>query len=247
MSKQPFLPLFFGDFLASTAEWEGEERSLYLLLLGYQWSLGSLPIEPRRICRLVGWGDELFERCWKTVSMKFVSDGGRLLNHRLEFHRAKAVELAEKNASSGRKGAQARWKNGERHTDAVANAIISNGERHKIANGEILVCGNATTEWQPSHPIPSHPNPIQTREELEVAPRKACRLPDNFDLTEDRRKVAIGERIDPDRTFAKFLDYWKAASGAKARKVDWDATWRNWCRNDSDRSQPKRDANGVQW
>lgn len=29
---------------------------------------------------------------------------------------------------------------------------------------------------------------------------------------------------------AKFLDYWTALSGAKATKVNWLATWRNWCR-----------------
>jgi hypothetical protein len=28
-----------------------------------------------------------------------------------------------------------------------------------------------------------------------------------------------------------FRDYWIAAAGAKGRKADWDATWRNWIRN----------------
>lgn len=63
----------------------------------------------------------------------------------------------------------------------------------------------------------------------------ASRIPDDFSLTPERRAVAEAERINPDRTFAKFVDYWRAASGAKARKVDWEATWRNWCRNDRDR------------
>jgi hypothetical protein len=29
----------------------------------------------------------------------------------------------------------------------------------------------------------------------------------------------------------KFADYWHGVAGAKGRKVDWSATWRNWCRN----------------
>jgi hypothetical protein len=29
----------------------------------------------------------------------------------------------------------------------------------------------------------------------------------------------------------KFRDYWIAQPGQKGVKVDWDATWRNWCRN----------------
>lgn len=68
---------------------------------------------------------------------------------------------------------------------------------------------------------------------------RATRFPDDFSLTEDRRKVAQTENIDPERTFAKFSDYWRAASGAKARKLDWDATWRNWCRTEGDRVSPR--------
>lgn len=69
--------------------------------------------------------------------------------------------------------------------------------------------------------------------------RNACRLPDDFKLTQERRLVAEAETLPADRTFAKFCDYWKALGGAKARKTDWDATWRNWCRNESDRALGK--------
>jgi len=62
----------------------------------------------------------------------------------------------------------------------------------------------------------------------------ASRLPADFELTPERRKIAETERADPDREFANFTDYWRAASGAKARKHDWDATWRNWCRRAAD-------------
>lgn len=65
--------------------------------------------------------------------------------------------------------------------------------------------------------------------------KRATRLPDDFSLTEERRLVAEAERLPAERTFAKFCDYWRAAQGAKARKLDWDATWRNWCRNERDR------------
>lgn len=107
MAKEPLLPFFFGDFLASTAEWEGEEQALYMLLLGYQWSLGSLPEEPRRICKLVRWDWQLFERCWSTVGAKFQANAGRLLNQRLEQHRAKALQLSEKRATVGALGGRA--------------------------------------------------------------------------------------------------------------------------------------------
>jgi hypothetical protein len=67
---------------------------------------------------------------------------------------------------------------------------------------------------------------------------RATRLPTDFELTAERRLVAEAERLPAERTFAKFCDHWKAASGAKARKHDWDATWRNWCRTEVDRIKP---------
>lgn len=124
MSKQPFLPLFFGDFLASTAEWTGEEASLYLTLLGHQWTLGTLPADPAKLARLVRWERKTFDKCWPQVAAKFEEKGGRLVNDRLEQHRAKADEIAHKNKAAGRKGAEARWgKDSERHGEAIASAM----------------------------------------------------------------------------------------------------------------------------
>lgn len=140
MAKEAFLPLFFGDFLASTAEWEGEERALYLLLLGYQWSRGSIPGEPRRICKLAGWDAGLFDRCWPTVSAKFPDVDGRRANARLEEHRARSKQISEKRAIAGAKGGattQAKAKQLPNETEANASGLLGH----------------------PSHPIPSQSDP----------------------------------------------------------------------------------------
>jgi uncharacterized protein YdaU (DUF1376 family) len=186
-AKKPehFMPFFFGDFLAATFEWEGEERALYALLLLHQWSAGSLPGEPRRLCKAIGYSWEHFEPWWPTVREKFVlQQDGRLINRRLEVHRAKTHELSAKNSASGAKGAAKRWgkdgdapsdgdgdsvagamhSDGERHADAsMANAKQGDSERHadrhKSANG--VTDGNPSI---PSHPNPSiHPNPESTQ------------------------------------------------------------------------------------
>ncbi|MDE2098667.1 MAG: helix-turn-helix domain-containing protein [Patescibacteria group bacterium] len=65
--------------------------------------------------------------------------------------------------------------------------------------------------------------------------QRASRLPESFELTPDRRAMALAEGLDADRTFAKFCDHWRAAPEGKARKADWDATWRNWCRTEADK------------
>jgi hypothetical protein len=69
----------------------------------------------------------------------------------------------------------------------------------------------------------------------EQSQKRGTRIPDDFVLTDDRRLVAEAERLPAERTFAKFCDYWRSASGQKARKIDWEATWRNWCRTEADR------------
>jgi len=78
----------------------------------------------------------------------------------------------------------------------------------------------------------------------EQSQKRATRIPEDFVLTDDRRLVAEAERLPAERTFAKFRDYWQSASGQKARKIDWEATWRNWCRTEADR-QPAAKVNGA--
>ena len=40
--------------------------------------------------------------------------------------------------------------------------------------------------------------------------------------------------VDLDAEFLRFTDYWLGASGQRARKRNWDATWRNWVRRASE-------------
>lgn len=71
--------------------------------------------------------------------------------------------------------------------------------------------------------------------------QRPTRLPPDWTLPPDLRRWAIeAEGVPPaevDRAAAKFRDYWTGKSGKDATKVDWPATWRNWIRNDRDRSR----------
>lgn len=145
--KQPFLPLFFGDLLASTGQWLGEERALYILLLAYQWTGGPLPIDVSRICRMVQYDRQGFDVLWKTVGKKFVEQDEGLINLRLEEHRAKSQQLSAARSEIGKRGGQARAK-------AKGQAIASG-----------LLEQNSTI-----HPIPSHPNPINPKKEKKAPP-----------------------------------------------------------------------------
>lgn len=64
--------------------------------------------------------------------------------------------------------------------------------------------------------------------------KRGCRLPDDF-APDFAVAIDLGlSATDAARQADKFLDYWRAVPGAKGRKVDWPATWRNWCRTTSE-------------
>lgn len=84
--------------------------------------------------------------------------------------------------------------------------------------------------------------PVSKKEQKqEPASPSGSRLPADWSLPDDWRSWAELERPDVDarREAAGFADYWHGIPGAKGRKADWQATWRNWIRRaDGMRSRP---------
>ncbi|GGD33270.1 hypothetical protein GCM10010915_12070 [Microbacterium faecale] len=128
----------------------------------------------------------------------------------VEADRAKAAER------------QRKWR--ERHKGETSNDTVSNGVTAPVTNGV-------------SNDAPTRPDPTRTSNEvLEGARKRAHRIPDPFIVTGEMREWAAREvpGLDIDDSTSRFADYWRAESGAKARKLDWIATWRNWLRRDDD-------------
>lgn len=78
------------------------------------------------------------------------------------------------------------------------------------------------------------PNEPAQEERAAARPRPSSgsRLPTDWHPSADDQAFAERERPDVDwRAEAdKFRDYWHGVAGAKGRKADWPATWRNWIR-----------------
>lgn len=73
---------------------------------------------------------------------------------------------------------------------------------------------------------------------------RGSRLPSDWSLTDDYKTAALEIRQDwmPEHLetiAATFRDYWNSQPGSKGVKLDWLATWRNWCRNDRSKFTPK--------
>ncbi len=73
--------------------------------------------------------------------------------------------------------------------------------------------------------------PINTKAERNA---NATRLPPDWTPSEDQIYFCKTERPDlnPQTVADRFRDHWIASPGSKGRKLDWNATWRNWVRNE---------------
>lgn len=84
----------------------------------------------------------------------------------------------------------------------------------------------------------SAPPPIAEQPKRAAQPRSSARgsrIPSNWTPTVTDYAFASSEgltREEINREADKFRDYWTAASGRNACKLDWQATWRNWIRSD---------------
>jgi uncharacterized protein YdaU (DUF1376 family) len=88
---------------------------------------------------------------------------------------------------------------------------------------------DVATDVQPTNnqePITNNHKPITKLE-------RATRLQDNWQPSADMIQFCVTERPDLNwQAVANgFRDYWISVAGAKGRKADWQATWRNWIRN----------------
>ncbi|MFT9221929.1 hypothetical protein [Gluconobacter oxydans] len=69
-------------------------------------------------------------------------------------------------------------------------------------------------------------------------PKRASRLPADWQPTPEQIQFARDNQVDPARTAEVFRDYWLGVPGAKGCKADWDATWRNWVRREDGMRTP---------
>ena len=78
---------------------------------------------------------------------------------------------------------------------------------------------------------------------------RGTRLSQDWELSEDQKQFCVKERpdLDPVKVSASFKDYWISVAGAKGVKKDWDATWRNWVRNQRFQKSAMPENNIPEW
>lgn len=233
-STDAWMPLYWGDYLRDTPHLTTTQHGAYLLLIGAYWSHGPLPDDPTALASITRLSESEWQRHRQTLSKFFSIADGMWHHKRIDTERAKAIKLKEVRSKAGLSGAAMRWPTSNR----MANASVC----HEVATSFAMT---------PS-PSPS-PSPLQDTKNQESRTgqhaekhvvqtrRKACRLDPSWKPAEAGIAFATKRGLDPVEQLAAFHDW--AAGSAKAVKLDWDASWRQWCRSPY-QQQPNRKGNG---
>lgn len=120
------------------------------------------------------------------------------------------------------------WAKRQYKSDTSATRMRRHRERKSDVTDTVTVTHpeyrvqNTDTEEDPS-----------LRSGARAKPKRGTRLPDDWlpDIDDQSFAVSLGlTRERAQAEFEKFRDYWHARAGPGGVKLDWSATWRNWCR-----------------
>ena len=224
-----------GDYLRDTAHLSMIEDGAYRRLIdAYYIRQAPLPVAPREVYRLARAQTKRDRQAVDTVLREFFTEAGDGWHHgRCDEEIARYLDKTEK----ARASADARWaaererarriEDAQRaHSDGTANALRTQCD------------GNALQS-----PVTSHQSPEEKR------PRKrGSRLPADWKPDEAESRYARDKGLAPAIVAEKFRNYWHAKAG-NATKLDWTATWRNWCITEAERkpqqAQPRQRAKTV--
>ena len=202
------------------AECDYESRLLYIYLWMLADRAGRLEDRPKRISAQAFPYDNIdLERCLSQLdSYGFL--------HRYEVNNVKYIEIV----------------NFGRHQNPhirEKGSTIPAPDHDSASTGQAQ--GQHDTSTSPAPPdslIPDSLIPDSGGVKPKTKTARGSRLPPDWKLTCEYRLEAKKIRPDwPDDYISevadKFADYWHSKSGNTATKVDWQATWRNWCRNEN--------------
>lgn len=161
----------------------------------------------------------------------FTLDGDRYHQNRIEEELGHYHDKAEKNREIAIQREQTKRDRREHDRGTPERRSVARFEHDSCTDGS-PEDHEPCTSGQPNH------KPLTTNQEKKS---RGSRLPEDWHPTSEDTAFCKAERPDlrPSEVAKRFYDYWIAIPGAKGRKADWSATWRNWVRNEAaGKSQP---------
>jgi uncharacterized protein YdaU (DUF1376 family) len=217
----PYFPMYPTDFEAKTSHLTLAEDGAYNRLLRICWMTPSctMPADEAWIMRRArAVSDHEQESVRAVLAEFFTIENGRYSNARLRREWLAANEAHERRKNAGAKGGKAKSLQAKGKTPSKAKAM-------------------------PKQPEPEpEPEPIEDTSVSSSVKNRGTRLGKDFVAPQEWIDWAIGLGGNYQywhNETEKFRDYWSAKSGKDATKLEWKATWRNWCRNAIERNPPK--------
>lgn len=197
-------------------------------------------MSPAQLARLVGEQEKVIVRLLAELEDAGVcsrDEEGRLFSRRM----VKDEGVREARAAGGHAGAEHGHKGGEhgKKGGRPRKAEAGSSGEEKTPLKPTLKTTLATIEEPPPSSSSSSSSSPSGNEEAKASLSPSAKspagsaLPKNWILPAQWAAWAQGERpdLDPNRVADEFRDYWIAKPGKEGRKADWEATWRNWVRN----------------
>jgi uncharacterized protein YdaU (DUF1376 family) len=227
-----FYKRYPGDYGKDTAHLSLMEHGAYTILLDTLYStekvLPKNPVGLFRVCR--AFSNEEQDAVLSVVAQFFTEVDDGYTHSRVEEELNKADLLRTKARENGSKGGRPKKETQQK----------PNENQDKNPAGFETETESKPNKKAYQTPDTRHNNSSPKGSEL-GARKRATRLPatwtpsaDNIDYCQEKRPD-----LDVNDVAENFRDYWLAKSGVSATKVDWDATWRSWVRNEkSSHSKP---------
>ena len=218
---------YIGDYHSKTLPLTPTDHGVYGLMLDFYYA-EELPLpldldEIHAICRAARPEDR------KAVDKVL----GRYFERRADgYHNERADKEIQTSQQARINGRGHTGNGGGGATETVTHKRTGSGAEEQPKQGadrDILQPPSSNRQPPAASPQPPEGQKKQTA--------RATRLPDAWQLDPELLAWALKDQPSwtaehAQRVAAKFVDYWHAIPGAKGRKLDWSATWRNWVRSE---------------
>ena len=230
MAKFPALPIWTDALLGDTQHLSQAEFGAYMLMLIVAWRTPtcSLPNDDKYLARITR-SDRNWGRIKSTIlSFWTIGEDGQLRQKRLSYEHLVAAEKSAQKSEAGKTSARKRKEKLLTAVDAILH-----GRSNESATPNLSTI--SSTESSPCSDSVHASNHLFEQENSADARKRATRLAADWYPDSECRQFAENLGLDVDAVLPQFQDYW-LAKPRDATKLDWNATWRSWCRREAQRA-----------
>lgn len=222
----PYIPLYIDDYEGHTAHLTLEEDGVYFRLIRLCWRTSgcSIPNDPKWIKRMMRVSDDDYSHKIKPIIQEFFTiKKGRVFQKRLQQEYEKINEKLLARSEAGKKGGEAKALKNNKNNSSKATVL-------PVANGK----------QKPSNQNQNQNHIIKEK----IYKKNGSRISKDWKPSTDlANQISLKEKTNinwVDEQVYSFVNYWIAKSGKDATKLDWDATFRNWCAKSYNKPEPSK-------